>query len=290
MEESTSTVFLARLHELLPVTASWALAVEDLEAEAVERALAHHEVHCEWAWIDCGDLGHLLHHWSLPAGEPLVLLKASSSLVLALDAEEMAGLEPWHRQRAGEAFFDFTDLIVLGRRRRLVALFHPHCKQMFVELPVFVPEVVRFYSVVDAFGEFSNFAPYPIRLQGKLWPSSEHYFQAQKFAGTPHEEQVRQARTPMEAARMGRDRRRPLRADWESVKLEVMRQALRAKFSQHPDLEGLLLQTGEARLVEHTDRDDFWGDGGDGRGHNWLGRLLMELRESLHRGGDGESS
>ncbi len=37
----------------------------------------------------------------------------------------------------------------------------------------------------------------------------------------------------------------------------------------------------DARLVEHTNNDVFWGDGGDGSGHNMLGRLLMELRAEL---------
>ena len=80
---------------------------------------------------------------------------------------------------------------------------------------------------------------------------------------------------------MGRDRARKLRSDWETVKLELMGEALRAKFTQHPGLRAALLATGDARLVEHTGNDRFWGDGGDGRGQNWLGKLLMELRETL---------
>lgn len=85
----------------------------------------------------------------------------------------------------------------------------------------------------------------------------------------------------MQAARMGRDRTRRLRPDWEIVKLQVMREALRAKFTQHLDLRAALLATGDALLVEHTANDRFWGDGGDGKGKNWLGKLLMELREAL---------
>ncbi|MFY0565754.1 NADAR family protein [Archangium lansingense] len=141
--------------------------------------------------------------------------------------------------------------------------------------------VIHFYSVTDEYGEFSNFAPHPIKLEGKVWPTSEHYFQAQKFVGTPHEEAIRKARTPFIAAELGRDRSKKLRRDWESVKVAVMREALRAKFTQHPELRELLLSTGEAKLVEHTENDDYWGDGGDGRGKNMLGRLLVELREAL---------
>ena len=140
---------------------------------------------------------------------------------------------------------------------------------------------IQFYSLKDPYGEFSNFSPHPIQLKGKTWPTSEHYFQAQKFAGTHHEEEVRRTKSPMIAARLGRSRARPLRKDWESVKDDIMREALQAKFTQHADLRELLLQTGEASLVEHTTHDSYWGDGGNGTGRNRLGHLLMELREKL---------
>jgi ribA/ribD-fused uncharacterized protein len=87
----------------------------------------------------------------------------------------------------------------------------------------------------------------------------------------------------MIAARMGRDRKRPLRKDWETVKEDIMRDALYAKFTQHSDLHELLLSTGDALLVEHTRNDRYWGDGGDGTGRNRLGLLLVELREKLRK-------
>ncbi|WP_044278331.1 NADAR family protein [Myxococcus stipitatus] len=141
--------------------------------------------------------------------------------------------------------------------------------------------VIHFYSVTDDHGWCSNFAPYPLKLAGRMWPTSEHYFQAQKFEDTAAQEAIRQARSPMLAARMGRDRKRKLRRDWDSIKVSVMREAVRAKFSQHEDLTRLLLETGDAKLVEHTDQDDYWGDGGDGSGKNMLGRILMEIRQEL---------
>lgn len=85
----------------------------------------------------------------------------------------------------------------------------------------------------------------------------------------------------MEAARMGRSRKKPLRKDWESVKDQIMRKAVLAKFTQHDDLQELLLSTGDAKLVEHTTNDSYWGDGSDGSGKNMLGRILMEVREQL---------
>lgn len=142
-------------------------------------------------------------------------------------------------------------------------------------------EPIKFYSTGDAFGEFSNFASFPVKIGKKTWPTSEHYFQAQKFQDESHAEKIRKAASPMMAARLGRDRKAPLRKDWESVKIAVMRQALTAKFTQYHELKVLLLSTGNRRLIESTPNDDYWGDGGDGSGKNMLGRLLMEIRSQL---------
>lgn len=140
---------------------------------------------------------------------------------------------------------------------------------------------ILFYRVSEPYGEFSNFAPYPFELKGKVWPTSEHYFQAQKFPGTDYEEVIRLEKSPMIAARLGRSRKYPLRPGWDELKDEVMREAIRAKFDQHPALRAKLLATGDAELVEHTVNDRYWADGGDGRGRNRLGELLMELRAQV---------
>ena len=141
--------------------------------------------------------------------------------------------------------------------------------------------IIYFYSVSDEYGEFSNFAAYSIKLKGKRWPTSEHYFQGQKFQDAGHREEVRRAKTPMLAARIGRDRKKKLRRDWESIKDNVMREAVMAKFTQHDAVRELLLATGQAKIVEHTANDAYWGDGGDGSGQNMLGRILMEVRAKL---------
>jgi ribA/ribD-fused uncharacterized protein len=142
-------------------------------------------------------------------------------------------------------------------------------------------DVVNFYSVSDEFGQFSNFAPFPIKIDGERWPTSEHYFQAQKFEDQAYRQRIQKARTPMLAAQLGRDRKQKLRRDWESVKVNVMRTAVLAKFAQHEELQNLLFSTGDAKIVEHTANDNYWGDGGDGSGKNMLGRILMEVREML---------
>ncbi|HGU0381441.1 TPA: N-glycosidase YbiA, partial [Shigella flexneri 2a] len=92
--------------------------------------------------------------------------------------------------------------------------------------------IINFYSTSDDYGDFSNFAARPIKVDGNTWPTSEHYFQAQKFLDEKYREEIRRVSSPMVAARMGRNRSKPLRKNWESVKEQVMRKALRAKFEQ----------------------------------------------------------
>jgi ribA/ribD-fused uncharacterized protein len=147
---------------------------------------------------------------------------------------------------------------------------------------------IEFYRVGDDYGWLSNFYPARISVGGKTWPTSEHYFQAQKFAGTPREEEIRRATKARLAAELGRSRKHPLRPDWEQVKDAVMRQAVLAKFTQHADLRASLLATGDALLVEHTENDAYWGDGGDGSGRNRLGEILMSVRDELRAAGGGE--
>lgn len=62
-----------------------------------------------------------------------------------------------------------------------------------------------------------------------------------------------------------------------------MYDACLAKFSQHADLKQLLLDTGEAVIIEHTKNDNYWGDGGDGTGRNQLGKTLMRVRDTLRK-------
>lgn len=140
---------------------------------------------------------------------------------------------------------------------------------------------INFYSHHAEYGCFSNFSNHPVELKGKAWSTSEHYFQAQKFAGTKYESQVRKCQGPGEAAAMGRDRSLPLRADWEQVKDNVMRAAVLAKFLQNEEAQDELLSTGDEKLVEHTKNDKYWADGGNGTGKNMLGIILMEVREVI---------
>jgi ribA/ribD-fused uncharacterized protein len=137
---------------------------------------------------------------------------------------------------------------------------------------------IYFYSNRDRpYGCFSNFSPHGFELDGVWWPTSEHYFQAQKFAGTPHADQIRQVKTPKDAARIGRDRYRPLRPDWEQVKDDIMRQGVLRKFETHADIREVLLATGDELIVENSPIDYYWGCGADGSGKNLLGHILYQF-------------
>ncbi|MEL6897360.1 MAG: NADAR family protein [Planctomycetota bacterium] len=149
-------------------------------------------------------------------------------------------------------------------------------------------EPIKFYRSSDAYGEFSNFAVYPIHIGDRVWPSTEHYYQAMKLTDILEQEEIRAAYSPKQAALMGRAAERTVRDDWESTKVNVMRDALMAKFTQHEELSALLRGTGDAQIIETSASDDYWGDGGDGKGKNMLGRVLMEVRAKLREQSDVE--
>ncbi|AFY35025.1 NADAR family protein [Calothrix sp. PCC 7507] len=140
---------------------------------------------------------------------------------------------------------------------------------------------IYFYSTREQYGCFSNFSSHGFVLDDLYWSTSEHYFQAQKFIGTPHVEQIRLVKTPKDAAKMGRERTRPLRPDWEDIKDDIMRKAVLRKFETHADIREILLDTGNVEIIENSPIDSYWGCGADGSGKNMLGIILMEVREIL---------
>lgn len=161
--------------------------------------------------------------------------------------------------------------------------------------------IISFYKTWDPYGSFSNFSPHPIQMLDEdgdyfTWSSVEHYYQAHKFYGV-HDPvaqdcvlAIKSARSPEEAARIGRKMQRQqlglVRSDWETAKIDVMYRALKCKFSIYPHLNSMLLSTVGSVLVEGSPHDLFWGGGREGEGLNHLGRLLMQLRSEFL----GESS
>ncbi len=140
---------------------------------------------------------------------------------------------------------------------------------------------IYFYSTIDKYGCFSNFSRHGFQLDDKYWPTSEHYFQAQKFLDTDISEKIRTVSTPKKAAQLGRRRDFPLRDDWEQIKDEVMYKAVLKKFQTHQDIRDVLLGTGSEELVENARGDYYWGCGADGSGKNMLGKILQRVRKEL---------
>lgn len=142
---------------------------------------------------------------------------------------------------------------------------------------------IQFHRVGDDYGWLSNSAPYPITLEGKMWYTAEHYFQSTKFHDVTVQRQIQRTRSAAEIIRIAGNPKLRVRRDWDKVKRDFMETAVRTKFAQLPDLKLLLLKTGDAELVAHSDEDDYWCDGGDGSGRNMLGVILMEIRDELRR-------
>ena len=145
-------------------------------------------------------------------------------------------------------------------------------------------EPIKFYNRGEPYYEFTNFYPTAVIIDEQRWPSTEHYFQAQKFVGTPYLDVIRGLPTAREAFQLSRN---PTvsqwrRSDWDTVKDDIMLKALRCKFTQHKDLRKLLWETGKREIIEHTTNDSYWADGGgSGKGLNKLGKLLMQVRDDI---------
>lgn len=148
-------------------------------------------------------------------------------------------------------------------------------------IPAVIDRFVEEYEFLDNFYIDAPFIDY----DGKEWPTTEHYFQAFKSLDDREREKIRMVCHPGVAKSMGRAVK--LREDWETVKIDVMREALTYKFSQWNNLKYGLKKTDDAILIEgNYHHDNIWGDCYCKRckninGRNLLGKLLMEIREDL---------
>lgn len=133
-------------------------------------------------------------------------------------------------------------------------------------------------SFTDDYDFLSNFYMVDIEYEGITYPSTEHAYQAAKSLNVKVRETVRDADTCGRAKKLGR--KLTMRKDWEYVKLKVMLDLLRKKFAVK-EMGDKLLATNDAKLVEgNTWGDVIWGVY-KGKGTNWLGRILMTVREEL---------
>ena len=145
----------------------------------------------------------------------------------------------------------------------------------------------------EDFGYLSNFYISPVEIEGVRYPHTEAYYQSQKSYSLDYRARILEKDRPSWSKYVGdsrlghpklsgkswfRQRPEDLRADWDEVKLSVMRTAVRAKFTQNRNLMKALMRTDDAKIIEDSASDEFWGCGSDGSGKNWLGVILMECR------------
>lgn len=140
----------------------------------------------------------------------------------------------------------------------------------------------KIYEFRGDYNFLSNFHSCEVEYEGIVYPSVENAFQAAKTLDREERLQFTSVK-PGIAKRLGR--RVILRPDWEKVKVGIMKELLRKKFSQEP-FKSKLLATGDKELEEGNRWNDrFWGvcPPGSGRGSNILGKLIMEIREELRK-------
>lgn len=143
---------------------------------------------------------------------------------------------------------------------------------------------VFFYE--HEFYPLSNFSAFRLLWKGTDFDTSEHAYQFEKFQhaeGVMVGEAITQARSAHHAFSIARAHADRVRPDWNDVRVDIMRDILRAKLDQHEYIRRKLLQTGGRSLVENSWRDDFWGWGPNHLGKNMLGRLWMEIRAELRQ-------
>lgn len=165
---------------------------------------------------------------------------------------------------------------------------------------------IHFYRANEKpYGVFSNLYRREIEIAGLRFPTNEHAYQFLKprdarvrdwLMAAPAPSLVALAAHAMPGGEadpaeiMGRTADALLgfhiRPGWSLLRYPWMFDCQGAKFEQHADLRELLLSTEDAEIVEAGKIDDDagrrWGRV-NGKGHNYLGRMLMLKR--CHLGG-----
>lgn len=129
----------------------------------------------------------------------------------------------------------------------------------------------------------SNFSSFMVHFDQRLWPTSEHAYQAMKFSDVDTQEAVRRLWSAHTAMNYARTMPHLYRKDWEEVKVQMMEDICRAKWEQHVYVQQKLEESGDTELVESSPIDSFWGWGPNKDGLNHLGRIWMRIREDARK-------
>ena len=145
--------------------------------------------------------------------------------------------------------------------------------------------------IINIFGDeyefLSNFYYSIMEDNDIIYTTNEHYYQSMKCQNEdPMKQRIIKAKGPGEAKRLGQ--KVELIEDWDKLKCYFMYKGLQLKF-KNPVLRKKLIDTGNNILIEgNHHHDNLWGDCfcnnlecSTINGKNWLGNLLMDLREEL---------
>lgn len=135
---------------------------------------------------------------------------------------------------------------------------------------------VDFYE--REFYPLSNFSSFRLSWRGVDFDTSEAAYHWEKFLQPKLRAKIQNARSAHEAFKIAEANKALRIADWDGIKIRIMRDIIHAKADQHEYVRRKLLETGSRQLVEGSWRDAFWGIGPNGDGQNMLGKLWMEER------------
>lgn len=161
--------------------------------------------------------------------------------------------------------------------------------RLIIDERFYLPDINVIDWFFDEYRFLTNYHDYPIMYNGKSYRTTEGAYQAAKAISEEDQENIRLAKTPAKAKKLGQIVQ--MRSDWEDIKEQVMRDVVWEKFNSSADLTNSLISTGNSYLVEGTVwHDNIWGicikkdceKCKDKQGRNLLGKILMETRKRLN--------
>lgn len=150
-------------------------------------------------------------------------------------------------------------------------------------------EMVLFYG-----GPFSQWFPSDIEIDGINYCTAEQFMMAMKadyFGDDETKRKIMATQNPSEQKALGRQVANFDKEAWDAVSRGYVYQANMVKFSS-PSLNRFLKDTKDKIIVEASPYDRIWGigravddprslDKSQWRGTNWLGEVLMKVRNDL---------
>ncbi len=148
-------------------------------------------------------------------------------------------------------------------------------------------EKLNIHEYIENVYCLDNFSAFEVEIDGIVYKTAEHAFQAIKFKDTAPQicQQIIRAKSPFEAREIAQKNKVLRRKDWSEVKYEIMEKVLYEKAIQNSYVKEKLLATDNNQIVEDcgSDDDKDWGCGLDGTGQNNLGKIWMRIRSKLEK-------